>query len=61
MSPETLVSGDYLKLKDKTTYVDEMLQEVTLDIPENTTITPNGALYRTGQTWFSTRDDARHL
>merc|ERR1711965_102053 len=46
MSPETLVSGDYLKLKDETTYVNEMLREGDLDIPEHTTITPNGALYR---------------
>ena len=52
MSPETLVSGDYLKLKDETTYVNEMLQEVTLDIPEHTTITPNGALYRTDKHGF---------
>ena len=52
MSPETLVSGDYLKLKDETTYVDEMLQEVALDIPEKTTITPNGALYRTDKHGF---------
>ena len=29
-----------------------MLQEVTLDIPENTTITPNGALYRTDKLGF---------
>ena len=47
MSPETLVTGNYLKLKDDKTYVNEMLQEVNIDIPDNTTITPNGALYRT--------------
>ena len=46
MSPETLVTGDYLKLADDKTYVNEMLREVDLDIPEHTTITPNGALYR---------------
>ena len=46
MSPETLVTGDYLKLADDRTYVNEMLREVDLDIPEHTTITPNGALYR---------------
>ena len=52
MSPETLVTGNYLKLKDDKTYVNEMLQEVNLDIPENTTITPNGALYRTDKLGF---------
>ena len=46
------MSGDYLKLKDETTYVNEMLQEVALDIPDNTTITPNGALYRTDKHGF---------
>ena len=46
MSPETLVTGNYLKLADDRTYVNEMLREVDLDIPEHTTITPNGALYR---------------
>ena len=46
MSPETLVTGNYLKLADDKTYVNEMLREVDLDIPEHTTITPNGALYR---------------
>jgi DNA polymerase elongation subunit (family B) len=47
MSPETLVTGEYMKLT-----VDNMLQEVTLDIPEQTTITPNGALYRTDKLGF---------
>ena len=52
MSPETLVTGNYLKLKDDKTYVNEMLQEVNIDIPDNTTITPNGALYRTDKLGF---------
>ena len=52
MSPETLVTGNYLKLADDKTYVNEMLQEVDLDIPENTTLTPNGALYRTDKHGF---------
>ena len=56
MSPETLVTGEYMKLT-----VDNMLQEVALDIPEQTTITPNGALYRTDKLGFLTRDDARDL
>ena len=47
MSPETLVTGEYMKLT-----VDNMLQEVGLDIPEQTTITPNGALYRTDKLGF---------
>ena len=47
MSPETLVTGDYMKLT-----VDNMLQETPLDIPEQTTITPNGALYRTDKKGF---------
>ena len=47
MSPETLVTGEYMKLT-----VDNMLQEVALDIPEQTTITPNGALYRTDKLGF---------
>ena len=29
-----------------------MLQEVNIDIPDNTTITPNGALYRTDKLGF---------
>ena len=52
MSPETLVTGNYLKLADDKTYVNEMLSEVYLDIPENTTLTPNGALYRTDKHGF---------
>ena len=52
MSPETLVTGNYLKLADDKTYVNEMLSEVDLDIPENTTLTPNGALYRTDKHGF---------
>ena len=52
MSPETLVTGDYLKLADDKTYVNEMLREIDLDIPEKTTITPNGALYRTDKLGF---------
>ena len=47
MSPETLVTGEYMKLT-----VDNMLQETKLDIPEKTTITPNGALYRTDKLGF---------
>ena len=46
MSPETLVTGDYLKLPEDKTYVNEMLGEIKIDIPDHTTITPNGALYR---------------
>ena len=47
MSPETLVTGDYMELG-----VDSMLKEVSLDIPEQKTITPNGALYRTDKLGF---------
>ena len=47
MSPETLVTGNYMKLS-----VDNMLQETPLDIPEKCTITPNGALYRTDKKGF---------
>ena len=47
MSPETLVTGEYMKLT-----VDNILKEVALDIPEQTTITPNGALYRTDKLGF---------
>ena len=47
MSPETLVTGEYMKLT-----VDNMLQETQLDIPPKTTITPNGALYRTDKLGF---------
>ena len=47
MSPETLVTGDYMNLT-----VDNMLSETPLDIPEQTTITPNGALYRTDKKGF---------
>ena len=52
MSPETLVTGSYLKLEDDKTYVNEMLGEIDLDIPDKTTITPNGALYRTDKLGF---------
>ena len=50
MSPETLVTGEYLKLA----LIDNMLKEteVDIDIPEKTTITPNGALYRTDKHGF---------
>ena len=47
MSPETLVTGDYMKLT-----VDNMLQETPLDVPDKCTITPNGALYRTDKKGF---------
>ena len=47
MSPETLVTGEYMKLT-----VDNMLQETKLDIPDQTTITPNGALYRKDKLGF---------
>ena len=52
MSPETLVTGNYLKLPEDKTYVNEMLDEVKLDIPDLTTITPNGALYRKDKLGF---------
>ena len=52
MSPETLVTGNYLKLPEDKTYVNEMLGETKLDIPNNTTITPNGALYRKDKLGF---------
>ena len=52
MSPETLVTGNYLKLPEDRTYVNEMLGEVELDIPDHTTITPNGALYRKDKLGF---------
>ncbi len=52
MSPETLITGSYLNLGDDKTYVNEMLGEVDLDIPDKTTITPNGALYRTDKLGF---------
>ena len=42
LSPETLVSGEFIKdLK-----VDTVLKGVDFNLPDNTTITPNGALYR---------------
>ena len=47
MSPETLVTGDYMKLS-----VDTMLSETPIDIPDRCTITPNGALYRTDKRGF---------
>ena len=47
MSPETLVTGNYMKLD-----VDTMLKETPIDIPERCTITPNGALYRTDKRGF---------
>ena len=47
MSPETLITGQYIDLT-----VDNMLSETPLDIPEQTTITPNGALYRTDKKGF---------
>ena len=47
MSPETLVTGNYMKLT-----VDNMLQETAIDIPDRCTITPNGALYRTDKKGF---------
>jgi len=52
MSPETLVTGNYLKLPEDKTYVNEMLGEIKLDIPDHTTITPNGALYRKDKLGF---------
>ena len=47
MSPETLVTGDYMKLS-----VDTMLSETPIDIPDRCTITPNGALYRIDKKGF---------
>ena len=47
MSPETLVTGDYMKLS-----VDTMMSETPIDIPDRCTITPNGALYRTDKRGF---------
>ena len=47
MSPETLVTGNYMKLS-----VDTMLSETPIDIPERCTITPNGALYRKDKKGF---------
>ena len=47
MSPETLVTGDYMELG-----VDSMLKETSIDVPERCTITPNGALYRTDKKGF---------
>jgi DNA polymerase elongation subunit (family B) len=47
MSPETLVTGDYMKLD-----VDTMLKETPIDIPDQCTITPNGALYRKDKKGF---------
>ena len=47
MSPETLITGEYLDLS-----VDKMLDGVQIDIPQKTTITPNGALYRTDKHGF---------
>ena len=47
MSPETLVTGDYMELD-----VDTMLKETSIDIPDRCTITPNGALYRTDKRGF---------
>ena len=47
MSPETLVTGNYMKLN-----VDTMLSKTPIDIPDRCTITPNGALYRTDKKGF---------
>ena len=47
MSPETLVTGDYMELD-----VDTMLSETSIDIPDRCTITPNGALYRKDKKGF---------
>ena len=47
MSPETLVTGDYMELG-----VDSMLKETHIDVPDKCTITPNGALYRTDKKGF---------
>ena len=47
MSPETLVTGDYMKLT-----CGQYVTETPLDVPEQTTITPNGALYRTDKKGF---------
>jgi len=52
MSPETLVTGNYLNLPQDKNYVNEMLSEVDIDIPDQTTITPNGALYRKDKLGF---------
>ena len=42
LSPETLVSGEFIKDLN----VDTVLKGVNFNLPDNTTITPNGALYR---------------
>ena len=42
LSPETLVSGEFIKDLN----VDTVLKGVDFNLPDNTTITPNGALYR---------------
>ena len=47
MSPETLVTGNYMELD-----VDTMLKETPIDIPDRCTITPNGALYRKDKKGF---------
>ena len=47
MSPETLVTGDYMELG-----VDSMLKETHIDVPDKCTITPNGALYRKDKKGF---------
>ena len=47
MSPETLVTGDYMELG-----VDSMLKETNIDVPDRCTITPNGALYRKDKKGF---------
>lgn len=47
MSPETLVTGDYMELG-----VDSMLKETSIDVPDRCTITPNGALYRKDKKGF---------
>ena len=42
LSPETLVSSNFMK----DAKVDNFLKETPLNLPDNSTITPNGALYR---------------
>ena len=47
LSPETL-----LKSKHQDITVDDMLKGIKLNIPDKTTMTPNGALFRTDKKGF---------
>ena len=56
MSPETLVTGDYMKLD-----VDTMLKETPIDIPDTMYYHTKWCVVSQRQEGFPSRDDARDL